>query len=298
VHSKKSALLDDLSEVPLLLGCDFTSRPRKDKPITVAIARFIKGSLRHALEKIELLSIHRFLTFEEFEYFISSDQTLPGSWVGGFDLPFGLPRELVQTLNWPLDWQECMRLYASLQREQIRELFSAYCASRPAGSKFAHRKVDLIAKSSSSMKWVNPPVAYMMHAGIPILMRANLHMPGLRETQQSRVALESYPGMLAREILGRMSYKSDDKTKQTPERKKARNVLLKALCIGGHSLGLEVEVSSLLARELINDASGDSMDALLCTVQAAWGGREFILGRSNYGLPNDLDRLEGWILTC
>ena len=32
----------------------------------------------------------------------------PGDWVGGFDLPFGLSRELVQTLHWPTDWAACM----------------------------------------------------------------------------------------------------------------------------------------------------------------------------------------------
>jgi hypothetical protein len=37
-------------------------------------------------------------------------------WVGGFDLPFGLPRELVQMLNWPTDWSACMQHFAALSQ--------------------------------------------------------------------------------------------------------------------------------------------------------------------------------------
>ena len=46
--------------------------------------------------------------------------------MGGFDLPFGLPRELVTTLGWPTDWRACMQHYRSLTREQIREAFAGF----------------------------------------------------------------------------------------------------------------------------------------------------------------------------
>ena len=51
-------------------------------------------------------------------------------WIGGFDFPFGLPRELVRDLGWPTDWLACMRSYASLSRPQIRDCFAAFCAAR------------------------------------------------------------------------------------------------------------------------------------------------------------------------
>ena len=63
------------------------------------------------------------------------------------------------------------------------------------------------------MKWVNPPVAFMLHAGVPLLIQAGVSLPGLHAADPRRVALEAYPGLLAREILGRRSYKSDDKAK-------------------------------------------------------------------------------------
>lgn len=41
------------------------------------------------------------------------------------------------------------------------------------------------------MKWVNPPVAFMLHAGVQLLRRAGVHLPGLEEGDRSRVALEA-----------------------------------------------------------------------------------------------------------
>ena len=29
------------------------------------------------------------------------------------------------------------------------------------------------------MKWVNPPVAFMLHAGVPLLLEAGAMLPGL-----------------------------------------------------------------------------------------------------------------------
>jgi len=38
------------------------------------------------------------------------------------------------------------------------------------------------------MKWVNPPVAFMMHAGVPLLIEAGVHFPGLHDGDKQRVA--------------------------------------------------------------------------------------------------------------
>ena len=225
----------------------------------------------------------------------------PGHWVGGFDLPFGLPRELVETLGWPTDWLACMRHYAALSRPEIRERFAAFCAARPVGGKFAHRATDRPAGSSPSMKWVNPPVAYMLHAGIPLLLEAGVSLPGLCAGDAGRVALEAYPGLLARSVLGSRSYKSDDKAKQTPERLIARKDLLHTLEMGSAPLlqgsGLRLKLSHAQHDELVADASGDRLDAVLCLLQAAWALTQHQGGHARYGLP-DFDPLEGWIVTA
>jgi hypothetical protein len=272
-----------------LLGCDFSSSPSRRKCIVLAWGAV--DSTRVALTRLERLE-----TLDAF----SNALARPSDWVGGFDLPFGLPRELVETLGWPLDWTACMRHYVGLSRAEIRERFAAFCQARPVGAKFAHRATDLPAQSSPSMKWVNPPVAYMLHAGVPRLLDADVYLPGLQVPQAAprKVALEAYPGLLAREVLGSRSYKSDDKAKHTPQRLLARKDLLNALELGQTRLGLRLKVSHAQRDHLVADASGDALDAVLCMLQAAWGLRQHQEGAPLYGLPADLDPLEGWIVTA
>ena len=275
------------SEPILLLGCDFSSSPGRHKPIVLALGER-RGS-RVVLQRLE-----RFDTLDAWGAWLAQ----PGHWVGGFDLPFGLPRELVEQLGWPLAWLDCMAHYRTLTREQIRSTFAAFCAARPVGGKFAHRATDGPAGSSPSMKWVNPPVAYMLHAGLPLLLDAGVHLPGLHTGDATRVALEAYPGLLAREVLGRRSYKSDTRAQQTPERLLARKDLVTALEQGRTRLGLQLKLSHAQRDALADDARGDSLDAVLCLLQAAWAERAHAAGDPLYGLPPQLDPLEGWIATA
>ena len=269
---------------PNLLGCDFSSSPSRRKPIMLAQGRR-KG------EAVTLAGILSFDTLLGFGQWLAQ----PGDWVGGFDLPFGLPRELVESLNWPTDWAGCMDHYCGLSRAEIRERFAAFCAARPAGGKFAHRAFDRLAGSSPSMKWVNPPVAFMLHAAVPLLRQAGVDLPGLCAGDPRRVALEAYPGLLARELIGRRSYKSDDRAKQTPERLIARKDLVCALETGQSRLGLRLRLTHAQRDALAEDASGDRLDAVLCLMQAAWGELQ---GPPRWGLPAQVDPLEGWIVSA
>ena len=272
---------------PLLLGVDFSSSPSRRKPIVMALGE-LAGS------RVRLQSLQTFDTLDALGRWLAA----PGHWVGGFDLPFGLPRELVQHLGWPLAWIDCMQHYRQLSRAQIRDAFAGFCAARPAGGKFAHRATDLPAGSSPSMKWVNPPVAYMLHAGVPLLLDAGVHLPGLHAGDPARVALEAYPGLLAREVLGRRSYKSDDRARQTSERLIARKDLLTALELGTTRLGLQLQLRESQRQALAQDAQGDRLDAVLCLLQAAWAQQCHAEGCVRYGLPEEADPLEGWIVTA
>jgi len=280
----------------VLVGCDFSSSPTKRKQIVLAFGDVTSGRVR-------LTRIERLESLNAFSDWLRQ----PQSWLGAFDLPFGLPRELVETLGWPLEWKACIQHYASLSREDIRTLFAGFCAARPAGAKFAHRATDRLAGSSPSMKWVNPPVAYMLHAGVPLLLDAGVHLPGLHAGdvldvdaagQSRRVALEAYPGLLAREILGQRSYKSDDKAKQTVDRLIARKDLVTALEMGRSRLGLRLKLSHAQRDALVDDASGDALDAALCLMQAAWSYQQHLDGAPRYGLPAEVDPLEGWIISA
>ena len=241
--------------------------------------------------RVLLAGLERVESLDGFEQWLLQSS----AWTGVFDFPFGLPRELVVSLDWPLDWPELIRYYGGLSRAEIRNTFAAFCNARPAGKKFAHRAADRPAGSSPSMKWVNPPVAYMLHAGVPRLVAAGVHIPCLHLGDSRRIALEGYPGLLAREVLGHRSYKSDDKAKQTPERLIARKDLITAMEHGNTRLGVRLKVSHAQRDALIDDASGDSLDAVLCLLQAAWAAQQ---GPPRYGLPSDVDPLEGWIVSA
>jgi len=45
--------------------------------------------------------------------------------------------------------------------------------------------------------------------------------------------------------------------------------------------------------DLVADASGDRLDAVLCLVQAAWAS-----ATPGHGLPSHIDPLEGWIVSA
>lgn len=287
----------------LLAGCDFSSSPSRRKPIVFACGSLDRG-------RVQLIGLQTADTLQAYTQWLWQER----AWVCGFDFPFGLPRELVEQLAWPTQWLACMRHYAALSRPQIRQAFAAFCDARPPGGKFAHRATDRPAGSSPSMKWVNPPVAFMMHAGVLPLIEAGVQLPGLHGAQQAReaapqaahlpgrVALEAYPGLLARELLGpggaRRSYKSDARDKQTPDRLIARKDLITALENGQTRLGLRLKLSHAQRDALIDDASGDTLDAVLCLVQAAWAQTRHEQGDRAYGLPAGFDPLEGWIVSA
>ena len=265
-----------------LIGVDFTSAPSRRKPIAVAHGTLLGA--RVSLRRVDVLP-----SFAAFEALLRE----PGPWLGGFDFPFGLPRELVHALDWPRQWLPLLRHYAALERATIRSTFAAFCAARPAGAKFAHRACDIPAGSSPSMKWVNPPVAFMLHAGVPRLIEAGVHLPALHEGDVSRIALEAYPGLLARELIGRRSYKSDERARQTPERLISRKDLVDALEQGRTRLGLRLHLSHAQRDALVADAAGDRLDAVLCLMQAAWAAQ-----RAGHGFPAQVDPLEGWICSA
>jgi hypothetical protein len=242
---------------------------------------------------LHLAAIETLETFAAFESWLHR----PGPWVGGFDFPFGLPRIAVRDLGWPTTWPELARHCAALGRSRFRECLDAYRATRPVGDKYPYRRGDRAAGSHSPIKLVNPPVALMYLEGLPRLLAAGVHVPGLRGGDPERVALEAYPGFAVREILSsraRISYKNDAPGKQTPEQRGIRAELVRRISGSQSPLGVRLAVDRKTRRALVEDGSGDFLDAALCALQAA---RAFQSGTQEYGLPAALDPLEGWIAT-
>jgi predicted RNase H-like nuclease len=136
------------------------------------------------------------------------------------------------------------------------------------------------------------PVAKMFLAGAPRLAASAVSILPCRPTADDRIAIETYPALAARCWLGRASYKSDGRAGQSADRRAARRRLVEAIASDARGrYGVNVALSPAQAQALVEDGSGDSLDAVLCALQAAWA-----LGRANRGVPPDADRLEGWIV--
>ena len=255
-------MLKPAASVMPLLGVDFTSAPSKRKAITVAHGALLAdGAVR--LDRFEAIT-----DWPSFEALLQKQ----GPWVGAFDFPFSLPRELIVQLGWPQDWAQLVKHCATLQRSDIRDTFKAFCDARPTGNKFVHRAADIPAGSSSSMKWVNPPVAYMFHEGAKRLLRANVTLPRMHQGRADVIALEAYPGLLARSIT-KNSYKSDDKAKQTASRRIERVEIVRAIQGGEHKLGNRLLASQMHWDQMIDEPGADWLDAGLCLLRADEIGR-------------------------
>lgn len=264
-----------------ILGLDFTSAPRRAKPITVAHG-VLDASGCLCVEQVEALT-----DFAAFEAVLQR----PGPWLGGFDFPFGLPREAVTDLALPTRWDALVRHCTSLGKPGFRALLDGHRQARPMGNRYAHRATDRPAGSSSPLKLVNPPVGLMFLEGAPRLLAAGCDVPGLHAGDPTRVALEAYPGLLARQLIGRQSYKSDDRARQTAERRKARQQMLEQLLQAKQPRRPALQVSSALHQRMLDDGSGDVLDAVLCALQAA-----SVAHLSRYGMPAQTDAVEGWII--
>ncbi|MEN9759470.1 MAG: hypothetical protein RL676_619 [Pseudomonadota bacterium] len=263
-------------------GVDFSSAPSRKKPITIAVGTLVGD--QYCMDQVVAAP-----DFGAFDAFLMH----AGPWVAGFDLPFSMPRALIEHYGWPTTWPEFIQWYGQQDRAVLRGCFKAFCDARPAGQKYVYRQTDRPAGSSPAMRWTNPPVAWMAHAGAPRLLRAGLTLPGLcvgadPEAAQ-RIGLEAYPGFTARKVSTR-SYKSDEVAKQTEERRHVREQLLGALIAGRAGLSVRLSASHPWRLAMVADGSGDLIDAAICALQAAHAVRQ-----PRFGFPDRVDPLEGWI---
>ncbi len=260
-------------------GIDFTSRPKRHKPIT-CLACELKGT------HLEAGELQEWTNFEQFEAALQR----PGPWIAGIDFPFGQAKKFIETIHWPTSWQGYVKLVGTLTRQEFRDALNAYREPRPAGNKEHRRHTDKAAGSISPQKLYGVPVGLMFFEGAPRLQRSGVTIPHMQIGDPNRIVVEAYPGVLARHLIGHQSYKQDTKAKQTRAHYEARKDLLAAIRDGKllPTHGLTINAPDTL----IDDPGADHLDALLCAIQAAWAWTQ----RNNgFGAPNEVDPLEGWI---
>jgi hypothetical protein len=265
-----------------VLGIDFTSRPSLRKPLTCARCT-LRGDALH-LDALE--------TWPDYEPFETALRA-PGPWIAGLDFPFGQSQTFIQNIGWPSRWDEYVRHAGSFDRDGFRSALDAYRKPRADGDKEHRRATDVAACSISPQKLYGVPVGLMFFEGARRLLDAGVTIPLLQAGDPERVVVEAYPGTLARQLIGRASYKSDSGRKQTPEQRQARHAILTGILDGSirARFGIAVEPHAAFA-ELVDDPTGDKLDALLCAIQAAWAWTK---RDANFGAPIDVNPREGWI---
>jgi hypothetical protein len=139
------------------------------------------------------------------------------------------------------------------------------------------------------------PVGKMFYRGAPCLLRSRVNVEPFCPTGSGRVAVEAYPAVIARRFLGKRRHKSDEREKQTAVQGTAREELVEGL--GSDVLeevyGFLVEMGDAWREDLVQDPMADTLDSVLCAVQAVW---PYTKRDEGWGVPEECDLDEGWIL--
>jgi hypothetical protein len=267
-----------------IYGLDFTSAPTARKPITCA-----RCSLQETTLIIEdCLDLPSLAAFEDL---LRSN----GPWLAALDFPFGQPRKLIENLIWPLSWQGYMSVIAGMTKQEFESAIEQYRNTRPAGDKQHLRATDMLAGARSPMMLHRVPVGKMFYQGATRLLVSPVSILPCRPTDDNRIVVEGYPALVARRLIGKHAYKSDERSKQSEEQAEIRREMVDSIRAGllREPYGLTIELSKEMAQSLVGDAMGDRLDAVLCAVQAGWA---YLERERGYGIPDVYDDLEGWIV--
>lgn len=267
-----------------IYGLDFTSAPSRRKPITCLLCQLEERVLRPT-------RFDNVASLNEFEVFLKRR----GPWIAGFDFPFGQPQKLIDNMAWPSRWADYVGHIAMMSQQEFEALLAAYRETRQPGDKHHLRTTDAKAKAISPMMLHGVPVGKMFFKGAPRLLRAGLSILPCHPTADNRIALEAYPALVARKWLGKRSYKNDSPAKQTAEQEAARRELIDGLRSSDLQTryGLQLDLDDELAARFTDDPTADSLDALLCAIQAAWAATQADAG---YCIPAHCNPNEGWII--
>lgn len=268
-----------------LIGVDMTSTPGPRSPITAASGGLVG-------DRIQVDSVVELTSWADYEALLAD----PGPWVAAIDHPFGLPAATVAALTWPKEWDAYMaRVDGHPNRAAFRDALVAHRRRRPAGDKYQFRDQDRRVGAASPVNTQRPPVALMFYEGARRLAHAEVDVRPCRPRPGcSRVAVEGYPRLVARHWIDDRAYKGGapaDSHRTAAARRELLSHLASPAAAGYY--GAAVVLDDEASDRAVNDWSGDLLDAVLCTAQAAWAHHERNRG---YGVPTMVDPDEGWIV--
>ena len=267
-----------------IFGVDFTSAPRDGKPIACASTILESNILNvHCLAALSNL--------ETFENFLNSE----GPWVAGIDFPFGQPRPLLENLGWPMSWEGYVERSASLGTQGFEALLRDHSGEHPEGAQRHRRCVDEQADARTPKTRYRLPIGRRFARGAPFLKRSQVSVLPCRPRHDERVVLEAAPALVARRLIGAQSYKPSADNESMRALTDARRAVVEGLVAQTLSdeFGVQIVIAKAIREELIEESSGDSLDSVLCALQAAWS---WTRREHGWGIPEQVDPLEGWIV--
>lgn len=204
-------------------GLDFTSAPKKGKPLTLAICRLDNSQL--LIEKF-----HEFGTddndattpLEGYANWLNGrgeswkkDQT----WIAGVDFPFGMPIAAISRFGWgnvsaSTRWEDYIRKAYDMHRSLDGFKTATKGWSYPdevseSGNPIkiqSKRLTDQVAHAQSPMKFAdNPFPGAMFYQGCKALLESDIRLPGLRSVMNNvgspKIAIEAYPRLVAQKFI-------------------------------------------------------------------------------------------------
>lgn len=267
-----------------IIGIDFTSAPSSTKPITC-----LMGSFHEQEHRLDLEVERPYVSFNDFSQFLNE----PGEWIAALDFPFGLPQKLLKAWDWPETWEAYVKQVKATPKAEYEARMLAYQANQPPGQKQHFRPTDRATRSSSPMKLHYTPVGKMFYEGAPRLLDADIDIIPCRRLDSPKIALEGYPALIARRF-GK-SYKTDDKNKRKNQHLDVRSAILKGIQSPEFQteFGFSITLPTVMQKEMLNDPTGDRLDAALCAIQAAWA---YTRRHKGYGVHKECHPNDGWII--
>ncbi|MEB3206008.1 MAG: DUF429 domain-containing protein [Vampirovibrionales bacterium] len=273
----------------LCVGIDFTSAPRKCKPITAVFAQ-------RQSDRLLVTGLEHWVSFDALRQWLTT--SVAQTWLCAIDAPLSFPYAFWEFFDWPADnWQRCAEKLSQLSMQAFEAMVAQYSQTQAPGQKLPMRPTDRLTKSSSPVRLYRVPVGRMAFRLWPILLESTVDIRPVHtsERPQHRTMIEGYPAMVARAFIGKTPYKSElSCPDRSPSHRRARQMLLEAVQQDGCQdlYGFRVDLPEAIASTMLEDFRGDSLDAMSCCMQAAWAA-----SREDFGIPRNIKAAkEGWIV--
>jgi hypothetical protein len=197
-------------------GLDFTSSPKKGKPLTLAICTLDGSSL--CVEDLCELGDKVTPPFADYGAWVKGEGRWKGehTWVAGIDFPFGMPLAAVCRFGWGKDSAETSWEGYVRQLYKQHDSFSKFVTAieewdypnevSEAGNRIKvqfKRLTDQVAHAQSPMKVSdNPYPGAMFYQGCRALLESGINVPPLRNSRcHDKIVVEAYPRLVVQRFL-------------------------------------------------------------------------------------------------